>query len=119
MSNIFVLLDVHLIILNQNYSPFIILRSTVFRRAENRNYWWKGFVAAPPVHLITIHLYLMCTDYRYHMVLFQDSFSGFVSKFYWTFSFSIFSKIYFSGCWIVQRIWPKKITQKTLQGRFS
>lgn len=81
MLYVLVLLNVHLVILNEYHCPFVAIGATVVRGTKHRDHTWKSCLPSPPVHFVTLYLHLMCSDDREKIVLFKESLYRFQAEF--------------------------------------
>ena len=79
-GNIFVLLDVHLVVFNQDNSAFVVVLVTVVWRTEDGDHRGERGVAAPTVHFVPVWLDLMRADDRDKVVFLQDFFDRLESE---------------------------------------
>jgi hypothetical protein len=64
VRNIFILLNVHFIVLDQNNSSLIMILTAIIWSAKDSNHRRESLVASPTVHLVAIDLNLMGTNDR-------------------------------------------------------
>ena len=70
--HILVLLDVHLVVLDQDNGALVVVLAAVVRRAENCDHRWESLMTTPSVHLVAVHLDLMSADHRDKVVCAED-----------------------------------------------
>jgi len=78
---VFVLLDIHFLIFNQNNSTLIMILATVVWRAENCDHRGERCCAAPSVHLVPIDLHLVSSDNRDVIILLEHFLHGLQTEF--------------------------------------
>ena len=78
--NILILLDIHLIVLDQDNCAFVAIGSAVVRCTENCDHRGESLRTTPSVHLIAVNLNLMSSNNREKVILFKYVFDRFQSK---------------------------------------
>ena len=68
VRDIFILLNVHFIVFDQNNSALIVIFTAIIWSTEYCDHRRKGLVASPSVHLVAINLNLMGTNNRDEIV---------------------------------------------------
>ena len=109
MRNIFILLNVHFIVLDQNNSALIMILTAIIWSAKDSNYRWESLVTSPTMHLVTINLNLMSSNNRDEIVSAQDLFDWFESEFDGTLSLYVLTESNLSSFAVIHWIGPKKI----------
>ena len=116
---VFVLLDIHFIILNHNHCPFVVVGPTIVRCAKNRNNGGEGLGTSPAMHFESLSLNLVCT-YNWKVVVFlKNLFDWFETELYRTLTLTIFRKHNFHGLGVINRICPKDITEYSWKRRLD
>ena len=59
VGDIFILLNVHFIVFDQNNGPLVVILSAIIWCAENCDYRWECLEIAPTMHFVAIYLDLM------------------------------------------------------------
>lgn len=116
MHDIFVLLDVHFVILNEDHGALIIVLTAVVRRAENRYHRRERLMATPTMHFVSVDLYLMRSNHRDEVVRTQDLLDRLQAELDRAFTLRIWTKFHLACVAVVHRIRPKQITEETFQG---
>jgi hypothetical protein len=80
VRHIFILLDVHFLVINKNNRAFVAVLSAVVRRGEDSDNRGEGCGSAPSVHLVTIYLDLMGANHTNIVVVLENFFHRFKSK---------------------------------------
>ena len=62
VRNIFILLNVHFVIFDQNNCALVVVLAAVVGGTEDGNNRWESLVAAPAMHLVAIDLHLVGAD---------------------------------------------------------
>lgn len=81
VSDIFILFNIHFVVLNQDDGTLVMIFTAIIWRAEYSNYRWECLMAAPTMHLVAVNLDLMRTDDRNEVVLAQNLFDRVESEF--------------------------------------
>lgn len=116
MIDVFVLFDVHFVILNKDDCAFIAVSATVVRRTEHCYNRRKCLTATPSVHLIPIHLHLVSSYNREEVVLLEEIFDRFEPKFNRALPLLILSEHDLHSLVIINWISPEQVTQQSRQG---
>ena len=76
VHDVFILFNVHFIVLYQDNCSLVVIFTAIIWRAENCDYGRERLVATPTMHFVAIDLDLMGTDHRDEVVLAQDLLHG-------------------------------------------
>ena len=101
MCDIFILLNVHFIVLDQNNGALIVIFTAIIWSAEYCNHRRKGLVASPAVHLVAINLDLMGTNDRDEIVRSKDFLNRIQPEFDRTLSLNILTEAQFSRVLVI------------------
>jgi len=118
LLHVLVLLDVHFVILNQNYGSLVVVLTAVVWRAKNSNDRWECSISTPSMHLVAINLYLMCSDDTNEVIVAQDVFDRIETKLDGAFTLRVRAEAQLASFTIVHGIRPKQITKETFERRF-
>ena len=77
VRDIFILLNVHFIVFDQNNSALVMILTTIVWSTENCDDRWESLVASPTVHFVAIDLYLMSANDRDEIICAQNLFDWF------------------------------------------
>jgi len=117
MLDIFVLLDVHFIILNQDNRTFVIVFTAVVWRAKNCNDGWEGSMTTPSVHLVSVYLNLMGANDGDEVVCPQNVLDRVQTEFNGTLTLRVRAEAHLARVAVIHWIRPKQVTKETLERR--
>ena len=63
VHDVFILFNVHFIVLDKDDGSLVMIFSAIIRRAENCDYGRERLMATPTVHFVAVDLDLVGTDY--------------------------------------------------------
>lgn len=109
MRYIFILLNVHFVIFDQNNCAFVVVLAAVVWGTENGNNRRESLVAAPAMHLVAVNLHLVGTNDRNEVVGAQDLLDWLKSEFNRTLSLGILAEPDLPSLSVVHRIRPEQI----------
>ena len=115
VRNIFILLNVHFVIFDQNNCALVVVLAAVVGGTEDGNNRWESLVAAPAMHLVAIDLHLVGADDGNEVVCAQDLFDRFQSEFDRTLSLDILAEPDLPGLSVVHWVGPEQIAQESLE----
>ena len=104
MHDVFILFNVHFIVLYENNRSLVVIFAAIIWRAENCDYGWEGLVPAPTVHFVAIDLDLVGADDRNEVVLAQDLFDRVQSELDGALSLDVLAETEFAGFSIFHRV---------------
>lgn len=114
MCDIFILFNVHFIVLNKDNCSLVMILATIIWRAKNSDYRREGLMSAPTMHFVAINLDLVGANDRDEIVLAQDLLDWVQSKFDRAFSLHVLAEAEFACFAIFHWIGPKKITEESM-----
>jgi len=76
VHDVFILFNVHFVVLYQDDRSLVVILTAIIWRAENCDYGWERLVAAPTMHFVAIDLDLMGADDGDEVVLTKDLLHG-------------------------------------------
>ncbi len=98
----------------------VIIEVAIIWRRENGDNCWKFFSPRPFVHLETFCLCLVCADDRYYFVSLEKSLSEFAAeKVRASTNFIGFDEVITVSVFIIDRVCPHQITEKSILRNFS
>jgi len=104
VHDVFILFNVHFIVLYQDNCSLVVIFAAIIWRAENCDYGWERLVAAPTVHFVAIDLDLMGTDDGDEVVLTQNFFHGVQTELDRALSLHILAETEFAGFSVLHRV---------------
>lgn len=119
MDDVFILFNVHFIVLYEDNCSLVMIFAAIIWRAENCDYRWECLMAAPTVHFVAIDLDLMGANDGNEVVLAQDLFDGVQTELDGTLSLHIFAETEFAGFSILHWVGPEEIAEEAVKGRFD
>lgn len=69
VCNIFILFNVHFIVLDKDNRSLVVIFPAIIWRAEDGDYRWEGLMTTPTVHLVAVNLDLVRADDGNEVVL--------------------------------------------------
>ena len=101
LLHILVLLYVHFFVLDQNNCALVVILAAVIWRREDRDYRRECRLTTPSVHLVAVVLHLMRPDDRQVVILSEQFFDRFQSKFHRALTLTVLSECHLSRIFII------------------
>jgi hypothetical protein len=90
LIDIFVLLDIHPLVFDQDDGALVFVRITIVWRRKHSDHGGEGGGTTPSVHFVPVNLHLMSSDDRQKIILFKYLLEGIEAELVRTFSLHIF-----------------------------